>query len=208
MSADNSGANIDRGTAGSEDHSVNACPICQTAIDESDSTHDCEDCSTTHHEECWEDNSGCGMYGCICAPETLKWEDHEVPIGYWGQTSKKCPVCNHEIKVSAIRCKKCGTTFRDKTPEEAEKFHQKTIYCSQKDRLQKILFLILGCSVIPFTAPLALTFGGLWILAKRKAIGHLKPFYKTISMISLLVALLNILIIATFSYFIATFKIF
>lgn len=183
-------------------NTIRICPICQTVIEELDATQDCKDCKTTHHKECWEDNSGCGMYGCSNAPETLKWEDHEVPIGYWGQEHKNCPACNSEIKASAIRCKKCGATFQDRAPQGAEEFHKKTKYNSQKDGLQKTLFFILGFSVIPFTAPLSLIFGGLWMLVKRKAIRQLKPFYRAMGTISLLVAFLNILIIAISSYLI------
>ncbi len=45
------------------------CPYCNCAIDEAqDSVHACAVCGTQHHDDCWQDNNGCTVYGCTAAP--------------------------------------------------------------------------------------------------------------------------------------------
>jgi TM2 domain-containing membrane protein YozV len=45
------------------------CPYCRTQIDEAECTPAfCGGCGTPHHKECYEENGGCTLFGCKCAP--------------------------------------------------------------------------------------------------------------------------------------------
>jgi TM2 domain-containing membrane protein YozV len=46
------------------------CPYCRTPIEEETDTpkNTCHGCGTPHHAECFEENGGCTVFGCIAAP--------------------------------------------------------------------------------------------------------------------------------------------
>lgn len=44
------------------------CPYCRTAIAPPDEEMQCEGCGTPHHKDCYEENTGCTVFGCRCAP--------------------------------------------------------------------------------------------------------------------------------------------
>ena len=41
------------------------CPYCRTVIGENDVETACPQCRTRHHAECWGENGGCTVYGCV-----------------------------------------------------------------------------------------------------------------------------------------------
>jgi len=44
------------------------CPYCQGPIGDSEETIVCTGCETPHHKDCYEENKGCTVFGCQCAP--------------------------------------------------------------------------------------------------------------------------------------------
>jgi TM2 domain-containing membrane protein YozV len=45
------------------------CPYCRAAIDPAqDEPMICEGCDTAHHRDCYQENGGCTIFGCRCAP--------------------------------------------------------------------------------------------------------------------------------------------
>ena len=45
------------------------CPYCRTGFDESTPPRlFCNGCGTPHHEDCYQENGGCTVFGCRCAP--------------------------------------------------------------------------------------------------------------------------------------------
>lgn len=40
------------------------CPVCQTRVRQGEMYVICPGCGTPHHEDCWEYNTGCAVYGC------------------------------------------------------------------------------------------------------------------------------------------------
>ena len=44
------------------------CPYCQGQISESEESVLCSGCETPHHKDCYEENNGCTVFGCKCAP--------------------------------------------------------------------------------------------------------------------------------------------
>jgi len=48
---------------------ANTCPYCRMPITEDDAIAECAACHTPHHQECWEENKGCTVFGCPEAPE-------------------------------------------------------------------------------------------------------------------------------------------
>lgn len=44
------------------------CPYCQGPISDSEETIVCSGCETPHHKDCYEENNGCTVFGCKCAP--------------------------------------------------------------------------------------------------------------------------------------------
>ncbi|MCL6628608.1 MAG: tetratricopeptide repeat protein [Armatimonadetes bacterium] len=75
-------------------HAGRTCPYCQTAIEPGESVTVCPTCGIPHHTECWEDNSGCTVFGCASGPTAsssrtntdayLPYETPMSPVGGMG----------------------------------------------------------------------------------------------------------------------------
>src|SRR3954468_22908368 len=44
------------------------CPYCRAGIEEGAGNMVCQACSTPHHQECYDENGGCTLFGCKLAP--------------------------------------------------------------------------------------------------------------------------------------------
>jgi len=44
------------------------CPYCRAPIDPTDPLVVCAGCDTPHHEDCYQENGGCTVFGCKCGP--------------------------------------------------------------------------------------------------------------------------------------------
>ena len=54
------------------------CPYCRTAISgDTEERVVCDGCETPHHRDCYEENGGCTVFGCRCAPP----EEPKVHVG-------------------------------------------------------------------------------------------------------------------------------
>ncbi|MGO9864181.1 MAG: NINE protein [Terriglobales bacterium] len=44
------------------------CPYCRASIAAEEPCTICSGCGTKHHQDCYEENGGCTIFGCSCAP--------------------------------------------------------------------------------------------------------------------------------------------
>lgn len=51
-----------------EPKTIGLCPYCRCNILDSELYQVCNSCKTPHHQDCWEENKGCTIYGCNQAP--------------------------------------------------------------------------------------------------------------------------------------------
>ena len=153
------------------------CPICQVPIQPGESTTQCPDCKTLYHAECWTENKGCGVYGCPQVPPTEHLGTLEIPVSYWGQEEKKCPMCTRTIQAAAVRCRFCGATFASARPENADEFLSRAGVEQSLPGIRKtgVWLLILG--VIPCTAPLVAVIGPIWYARHRKEVARLPALH-------------------------------
>lgn len=45
-------------------HNLGVCPYCQTPVSASAESVRCPGCDSPYHKDCWQENSGCAVYGC------------------------------------------------------------------------------------------------------------------------------------------------
>ena len=55
------------------------CPICRCGFEPGEELTDCPECDTVYHADCWEENTGCAVYGCAQVPPTDARHDLEIP---------------------------------------------------------------------------------------------------------------------------------
>jgi hypothetical protein len=152
------------------------CPICQTAVGETEAVIVCQSCDQVHHRECWVDVGGCATYGCENAPKADKAAPAETPLSAWGDT-KKCPACGETIKAIALRCRYCQTDFDTVDPLSLKDLRGRVV---KEERLQStrstvvVLFILslLGCP-----APLVAILAPCYILPKRATVARAGPVY-------------------------------
>src|SRR4051812_48820258 len=111
------------------------CAICLDAVSEQESRTSCPDCHAPYHSDCWQENGGCGVYGCAQVPAIEHRQAIEIPVSYWGQENKPCPSCGKEILAVAKRCRYCGATFASARPQGATEFQHQS---EMEQRLPRI----------------------------------------------------------------------
>ncbi len=163
------------------------CSICQTAIAAGEAKVACPECHAEYHEDCWRENGGCAVYGCSKVPATEKRAAVEIPVSYWGQENKTCPVCKTVILAAAVRCRICGSTFVSARPEHASEFQDRAARLQRQPTMRKMVVCFFIFSLLPCSAPLAAIVGGTWYFFVRQEINALPSLYGALSKIGLVV---------------------
>lgn len=165
------------------------CVICQCPLRRGEQLVRCPSCGSVYHADCWEDNRGCGVYGCPAVPETEHREAIETPVSYWGQERKPCPSCNAEILAAATRCRHCGATFESARPEDRREFASRQELRSRLPKLRQQVVWFFVCCLIPCFAPFAATLGAAWFVRRRKELAELPGLHAALAKIGLGVAI-------------------
>lgn len=55
------------------------CPYCRFPLKEQARVIECGACESVHHDECWHDNGGCAVMGCVSAPAPPATEQPPPP---------------------------------------------------------------------------------------------------------------------------------
>jgi hypothetical protein len=163
------------------------CAICQTAFADSDSKVSCPGCNAEYHADCWEENGGCAIYGCSQVPPTEGRKSIEIPVAYWGQENKPCPVCNAQILAAAVRCRHCGTVFQTARPLDSTEYSHAASWEARLPKLRKGVIWLAVLSLLPFTAPVGITVLFFWAQSRREGIDKLPSLYSALITIGLLV---------------------
>jgi hypothetical protein len=161
------------------------CAICQSPLSEQEARAECPDCHTSFHNECWQENGGCAVYGCPAVPATEGRSSLEIPAGYWGQENKPCPQCGQLILAAAVRCRHCGAMFSSSRPEDSSEFRKRQETSERLPYLKRTAVLIFIFCALPCTALLASIAGLIWYAANRKALASAPSLYSGLAKVGL-----------------------
>lgn len=164
------------------------CGFCQSPIETAGDVRRCSACSAVYHDECWQENGGCAVYGCTEGPEIEARKPIEVPVSYWGQENKPCPSCGREILAAAMRCRHCGATFASANPEEASTYVGRTLAEARLPAVQRGVIFYFVLSILPCSAPLGAIISALHLRAHRADIGRLPSIYGALTRLGIGVA--------------------
>ena len=163
------------------------CAYCQSPFDPADAKTACPECHAGYHADCWQENGGCAVYGCSQVPQLEHRESIEIPMSYWGQEHKHCPVCTAQMLAAAVRCRICGTTFASARPLSAGEFQQQAVKQVRGPQLRKAVVWVFVLCVLPCAAPLATVFAAIWYASRRRDIQQLPSLYPALCKIGLVV---------------------
>jgi Prokaryotic RING finger family 1 len=167
------------------------CAICQSPLNEAEPQTSCPACHAPYHADCWTENGGCAIYGCTEVPKTEGRKAVEIPVAYWGQEKKPCPVCNQQILAAAVRCVHCGSMFKTARPLDTTEFSKSVSQEVQGPGLRRtILWFFIAC-LLPFTAPVAILIFFFWQQSRRDDIDTLPSLYPAMVKIGLLVGIVE-----------------
>jgi len=174
---------------------VAKCPVCQCPIHPGEATLACPECRTTHHTDCWQENQGCGVYGCSYVPPTEKRSDLEIAPSYWGKEEKACPSCGREIKAAAVRCLHCGAMFSSASPQDRRSFTQEQDFRQRRPHLERNVWLLFVFSLLPCTAPFAGVVALFWNRARREDLAKLPAIYSALARLAAIVGLAQLALV-------------
>ncbi len=119
-----------------------SCTICGTGILSNEQVVFCPCCNLPYHHECWEENGGCGSYGCDAAPEVEKTEtlSEDTYVDGW-TTDKICPACGSLIKSNALICKNCKAKFPTEKPMTKTQWLNRPYEGSELDVIRLIIII-------------------------------------------------------------------
>jgi hypothetical protein len=138
-----------------------SCPICQTQVVRGEAIVACPSCSLSYHEECWNENRGCGAYGCAQAPETVKSNVDPSRVHWEGE--KRCPQCGQKIKAQATVCIHCKSQFWTRDPISREQWSKREYSGAELDRVRNVMMLVFLASACAPLFPLMIPINAHWI---------------------------------------------
>ncbi len=138
-----------------------SCPICQTQVVRGESMIACPACSLSYHEECWNENRGCGAYGCSQAPETVKSKVDPSVVHWEGE--KRCPQCGQKIKAQAQVCMHCKAQFWTRDPISREQWQKREYSGDELGKIRLVMVLVFMASACGCTFPLMIPLTAHWI---------------------------------------------
>lgn len=149
-----------------------SCAICMSSIEAGDAATQCPGCASAYHEDCWNENGGCAVYGCANVPKTEGLKALEIPPAFWGREDKDCPRCGAKIMALAVRCRHCGSEVEAR-PEEKAAFDRRAARRERTPKLRRMALAFVAMSLLPGLSLIALIAGPLYFKRNRDDIRRL-----------------------------------
>lgn len=182
------------------------CPYCQTDCLSHEDCVSCQSCGSVHHRECWDENQGCALFGCIMAPVVEKRSDIEVPHSYWGKEYKECPKCGKEILAAAVRCRYCGARFASQRPLDSSEFNNIESVKKRHPAIKRTIIIFFITNIMTCIAPIAAMVTFIWYSKNRKAISTLPSLFRTLIVIAMVTGVSQTVLIGIMGILYSLFK--
>lgn len=116
------------------------CPYCRTAFSAPEEELLCEGCGTPHHKDCYQENGGCTVFGCRCAPA----EEPKVAVSGLEVAAaaaiRPAPVAYPAPSMSSVH----GTGVAVAPQPSAPIIHSAITYVPEPQARNKMTFVLLG----------------------------------------------------------------
>ncbi len=172
------------------------CSLCHSPIAQVERATRCEECGAVSHEECLEENRGCGSYGCSKAPPPPVQAVPVPATSVWGIENKTCPSCGKEIRSAALRCRFCGAQFDTAEPMTKEEMALIDVRKREANALGRAAPAIFFGGLIPCFVPVVICVGGPFVLTKRFFLAYMPPLRRLLVYLGFAISFLWIVLAA------------
>lgn len=146
------------------------CAICQGPFVPGVQVVACDACALPFHPECWQENGGCGTYGCTRMPKTVKAPGAgTAATAGWGDV-KTCPQCRREIKSMALKCRWCGASFESADPLTSDDFRATQASRREMASARSRALLLFFLSLVACIAPVMVVVDWIWVISNRRTL--------------------------------------
>jgi hypothetical protein len=175
------------------------CLICKSPIQQAEPAKTCEKCLNVFHQECWDDNGGCGTPGCSELPKTERKGGEPWVQSYWGATSKTCPACKETISVGLLACPYCQQSFDSECPVTTDELKGRLTgsWAHEEPRPPQIrgAVMIFVAGILGFLAPVNIIWGTLWYRRNGKALKAASAAHNLLALIGLALSGLYLILV-------------
>ncbi len=175
------------------------CLICKSPIQQAEPAKTCEKCLNVFHQECWDDNVGCGTPGCSELPKTERKSGEPWVQSYWGATSKTCPACKEMISVGLLACPYCQQSFDSEAPlttdELKDRLTGSTTNAEPRPPQIRGAVTIFVAGILGFLAPVNIIWGSIWYRRNRKALKAASAAHNLLAVIGLVFSGLYLILV-------------
>lgn len=165
------------------------CLICRSPIRPEEQSKTCVACLNVFHQECWDENGGCGTPGCSQLPKTERTGDEAWTQSYWGAVSKTCPACRETISVGLLVCPYCQQSFDTEDPVTTDELRDRLTGAStgEEKRTPQLrgAVLVFVAGILGFLAPVNILWGSIWYVKNRKVLKEASAAHNLVALVGL-----------------------
>ena len=175
------------------------CLICKSPIQPAEPAKTCEKCLNVFHQECWDDNGGCGTPGCSSFPRPSGRAASRGPRAIGGPPARHVRPAGKRSPWALLVCPYCGQSFDSECPVTTDELKGQLtgLPVEEEPRPPQLrgAVTIFVAGILGFLAPVNLIWGSIWYRRNRKALKAASAAHNLLALVGLALSGLYLILV-------------